>query len=40
MKLKIIIFLTLLIGSVACTHKTCPTYAKEDVTIQKERESV
>ena len=35
MKLKLIIIAIVVLGLSACTQKTCPTYAKEDVKQEK-----
>ena len=32
MKLRIVLFLALLIGVGACSQKTCPTYAQDDTS--------
>lgn len=35
MKLKITIIALVILGMSACTQRTCPTYAKEDVKQEK-----
>jgi len=40
MKLKIVIIALIVLGMSACTQKTCPTYAKEDVKENKTDKTV
>lgn len=35
MKFKLIVFAVVVLGMSACTQRTCPTYAKEDVKQDK-----
>ncbi len=39
MKLKLIIIALVVLGLGACTQRTCPTYAKEEVKQEKQEHS-